>query len=263
MTQAKEKTIKDAVKDRYGSLARKASQGEAGSCWDSGAPCGEPSPYDSDTWTPDKIYSQTEIDALPDTVTAAAAGCGNPTALTELKTGETVLDLGSGGGIDCFLARQQVGPEGHVIGLDMTTDMINLARGNAEKLGYDNVEFRQGEMENMPVDDSSVDMIISNCVINLSPDKDTVFAEAFRVLKPGGRLCVSDIVLEGQLPDDIRTSLEQWVGCIAGALIKDDYLQQMRNAGFSPVQVVEQSDYASEVEGGDKVLSVTIKAEKP
>ena len=263
MTQAKEKTIKDAVKERYGSLARKASQEQATSCCGGDTSCGATSPYDSDVWTPTKLYSQSEIDVLPDTVTAASAGCGNPTALTEVKAGETVLDLGSGGGIDCFLAREQVGPEGHVIGLDMTTDMIDLARSNAVKLHYDNVEFRQGEMENMPVDDASINMIISNCVINLSPDKDAVFAEAFRVLKSGGRLCVSDIVLEGRLPDEVRTSLEQWVGCIAGALVKDDYLQRMRNAGFSPVEVVEQKDYSADVEGGDKILSVTIKAQKP
>lgn len=263
MTQAKEKTIKDAVKERYGSLARKASQEQTASCCGGATSCGSTSGQDSDVWTPTQIYSQSEITALPDTVTAASAGCGNPTALSELKPGETVLDLGSGGGIDCFLAREQVGPEGHVIGLDMTTDMINLARSNAMKLGYDNVEFRQGEMEDMPIDDASVDMTISNCVINLSPDKDAVFKEAFRVLKPGGRLCVSDIVLEGQLPLEVRASLEQWVGCIAGALVKEDYLQRMRNAGFSPVEIVEQKDYSTDVEGGDKILSVTIKAQKP
>ena len=170
---------------------------------------------------------------LPDSVTQASAGCGNPTAIAGLRPGEVVLDLGSGGGIDCFLAARKVGPTGHVIGVDMTPEMISLARRNKAKLGLDNVEFRLGEMEHMPVADGSVDVIISNCVINLAPDKDPVFAESYRVLKPGGRMSVSDIVTYGELPDLLRRSLEAWAGCLAGALDEDAYLDKMRSAGLS------------------------------
>jgi SAM-dependent methyltransferase len=175
-------------------------------------------------------------------VTGASAGCGNPIAIAELQPGEVVLDLGSGGGIDCFLAARQVGPEGRVIGLDMTPDMIKLARRNARKLGTQNVDFRFGEMEDMPLPDESVDVIISNCVINLSPDKDAVFGEAFRVLRPGGRLNVSDIVVNGELPQAIRTRLDAWAGCIAGALEESDYLGRIRAAGFERVEVLSR-DY--------------------
>lgn len=255
MTQKSADTIKQAVKEQYGKLARRADAGASDSC------CGiNPS---QDVYEASKIYSQSELESLPETVTAASAGCGNPTAISELRTGQTVLDLGSGGGIDCFLARQKVGPQGQVIGLDMTQDMIKLAQKNAETLGYANVEFRQGEMEDMPIEDSSVDVIISNCVINLSPDKDAVFKEAFRVLKPGGRLSVSDIVLTGPLPQGVRESLEQWVGCISGALIKENYIQKIEAAGFPTVEVVEEKDYSAQVEGGDKILSITLKALKP
>ena len=257
MTQRSADTIKQAVKERYGELARKAGDSMEVSC------CGGTATSQEETNEAARLYTQSELERLPDTVTAASAGCGNPTAISELTPGQTVLDLGSGGGIDCFLARQKVGPQGRVIGLDMTQDMIKLARKNAETLGYTNVEFRQGEMEDMPIEDSSVDVIISNCVINLSPDKNAVFKEAFRVLKPGGRLCVSDIVLTGPLPQGVRESLEQWVGCIAGALIKEDYIQRIEAAGFSKVEMVEEKDYSTQVEGGDKILSITLKALKP
>jgi SAM-dependent methyltransferase len=171
-------------------------------------------------------------------------GCGNPLAIAGLQPGEVVLDLGSGGGIDCFLAAKQVGPEGRVIGLDMTPDMIRLARRNAKKMGARDVDFRFGEMEDMPLADQSVDVIISNCVINLSPDKDAVLAEAYRVLRSGGRLCVSDIVVDRDLPRSMRSSLDAWAGCIAGALDEPLYLGKIRAAGFEEVEVLSR-DYMS------------------
>jgi arsenite methyltransferase len=190
-----------------------------------------------------RFYSADELEDLPDSVTDASLGCGNPLAIAELRPGEVVLDLGSGGGIDCFLAAKRVGPEGKVIGLDMTPDMIKLARRNAKKLNAQNVDFRFGEMEDMPLPEESVDVVISNCVINLSPDKDAVFGEAYRVLRPGGRLSVSDIVVDGQLPAPIRENLNAWAGCIAGALDESDYLDKIRAAGFEDVQVLSR-DYA-------------------
>jgi SAM-dependent methyltransferase len=173
-------------------------------------------------------------------VTEASLGCGNPLAIASLQPGEVVLDLGSGGGIDCFLAARKVGPGGRVIGLDMTPDMIKLARGNAKKLGVTNVDFRFGEMEDMPLPDGSVDVIISNCVVNLSPDKDAVFREAHRVLRPGGRLSISDIVVDGDLPQFIRSRLDAWAGCIAGALDERVYLGKIRAAGFERVEVLSR-----------------------
>jgi len=181
---------------------------------------------------------------LPDSVTEASLGCGNPLAIAGLQPGEVVLDLGSGGGIDCFLAAKRVGPEGRVIGLDMTPDMIKLARRNAKKIGATNVDFRYGKMEDMPLPDGSVDVIISNCVINLSPDKDAVFQEAYRVLRPGGRLSVSDVVVDGELPPSIRERLDAWAGCIAGALDETVYLEKIGAAGFERVEVVSR-DYAN------------------
>ena len=178
-----------------------------------------------------------ELTGLPESVTGMSLGCGNPTAIAELRPGEVVLDLGAGGGIDCFLAARQVGPEGRVIGLDMTPEMVRLARRNAKELGVENVDFRYGEMEEMPLPDRSVDVIISNCVINLSPDKDAVFGEAFRVLRPGGRMSISDIVVDGELPQAIRSRLDAWAGCIAGALDEADYLSRIRAAGFEGVEI--------------------------
>jgi SAM-dependent methyltransferase len=186
------------------------------------------------------LYPAAEIADLPDSVTDVSLGCGNPTAIAELKPGEVVLDLGSGGGIDCFLAAKKVGPQGRVIGLDMTPDMIKLAQRNAKKVGAWNVEFRLGEMEDMPLPDRSVDVIISNCVINLSPDKDAVFSEAFRVLRPGGRMTVSDIVLYGELPPSLRDRLDVWASCVAGALEETDYLDKLRAAGFEGTDVLSR-----------------------
>jgi SAM-dependent methyltransferase len=179
---------------------------------------------------------------LPASVTGASLGCGNPTAIADLKPGEVVLDLGSGGGIDCFLAAQKVGPTGRVIGLDMTPDMLKLAQHNAKLMHADNVEFRFGEMEDIPLPDASVDVIISNCVINLSTDKDSVFGEAYRVLRPGGRMMVSDMVVERELPPAIRGRLDAWASCVAGALSEPDYLARIRTAGFQKVEV-ESRDY--------------------
>ena len=173
-------------------------------------------------------------------MTEASLGCGNPLAIAELQQGEVVLDLGSGGGIDCFLAARQVGPAGQVIGLDMTPDMIKLARRNARQMGVTNVDFRFGEMEEIPLPDESVDVVISNCVINLSPDKDAVFGEVYRTLRPGGRLSVSDIVTDGELPPSIRSRLDAWAACVAGALSETAYLAKMRAAGFEQVEVLSR-----------------------
>ena len=206
-------TIKDAVKQRYGLAARSVLAGERGSCGcgTGGGGCGC-DPVSSD------LYDSAETAALPENAVLASLGCGNPTALAELHPGETVLDLGSGGGIDVLLSARGVGPTGKVYGLDMTEEMLDLARANQRAAGVTNVEFLKGEIETIPLPDASVDVIISNCVINLSADKRRVLAEAFRVLKPGGRFAVSDVVVRGEVPADVRRSMELWVGCVAGAL---------------------------------------------
>jgi len=189
-------------------------------------------------------------------------GCGNPVALASLKKGEVVLDLGSGAGFDAFLAANQVGETGRVIGVDMTPEMLEAARGNAEKGGYKNVEFRLGEIENLPVDDSSIDVIISNCVINLSPDKAAVFKEAYRVLKPGGKLMVSDIVLLGELPESVRNSPEAYVSCIAGASMKSDYMKMIKNAGFKNVKAVNSPELRKAKEDKQVIFSIKVQAIK-
>jgi len=191
----------------------------------------------------ERFYSSEELGGLPETVTGASLGCGNPIAIAGLQPGEVVLDLGSGGGIDCFLAARVVGPQGKVIGLDMTPDMIRLAQANAKKVGATNVEFRFGEMEDIPLPDASVDVVISNCVVNLSPDKDAVFQEVYRVLRPGGRISISDIVVDGDLPQAIRSRLDAWAGCVAGALDEGIYLDKIRAAGFGGIEVVSR-EYA-------------------
>ena len=204
--------------------------GEESCCGPTAAPAEETS-----SWA-DKLYTAEELGTLPEEVSELSLGCGNPTAIAELRPGEAVLDLGSGGGLDCFLAAQQVGPKGRAVGLDMTDDMLALARRNLAKVGATNVEFHKGEMEAMPVPDTSVDVIISNCVINLSSDKDAVLSEAFRVLKPGGTFAVSDVVVRGNVPAEIRHSMELWVGCIAGALEVGDYVAKLEAAGFAAIQ---------------------------
>ncbi|HUT16309.1 MAG TPA: arsenite methyltransferase [Anaerolineae bacterium] len=204
--------------------------------------CSAPSgPANEMTDTATRFYSDQELADLPESVTNVSLGCGNPTAIAEINPGEVVLDLGSGGGIDCFLAAKKVGPEGRVIGLDMTPDMIKLARRNARKMGVTNVEFRFGEMEDIPLPDQSVDVIISNCVVNLSPDKSAVFGEAYRVLRPSGRVMVSDIVIQGELPRSVRDRLDAWAACVAGALDESDYLSKIRAAGFEDVEVLSRS----------------------
>jgi SAM-dependent methyltransferase len=247
--------IKEAVRESYGSIARKFVQerGPASCCGPSTAAvstaCCPSEEQDScgqtvdSTCTGSRFYSVEELANLPTSVTDASLGCGNPIAIAELQPGEVVLDLGSGGGIDCFLAAKMVGEEGRVIGLDMTPDMIRLARRNAKEIGASNVEFRFGEMEDIPQPNESVDVIISNCVINLSPDKDAVFAEAYRVLKPGGRLSVSDIVVDGDLPSAIRQRLDAWAGCIAGALDEKVYLEKIQSAGFEQIDVVSREPW--------------------
>ena len=189
-------------------------------------------------------------------------GCGNPVALADLKEGETVLDLGSGAGVDVFLAAKKVGGKGFVIGVDMTEDMVKKAKDNAKKYRYKNVEFRLGEIENLPVEDNSVDVIISNCVINLSTDKLKTFKEAYRVLKPGGRMMVSDLVTEGPVPDAVKKDFELWTGCIAGALEKEDYLNRIKEAGFKDINIVEENTWQDDKINVD-VASIKLMAIKP
>lgn len=223
-----------------------------------------------------KLYEDPDVGELPEDVTSISLGCGDPVSLAALRRGQIVLDLGSGGGIDCFLAGKKVGAEGHVIGVDMTPEMIDRARANCQKLGAENVEFRLGEIEHLPVADRSVDVVISNCVINLSPDKGQVFREIHRVLKPGGRMAVSDIVTDGDLPSEIKTDLSAWAGCVAGALDIQDYLELIRqaglvNAGYTPVyfdegviaESAENMKKAADIETLRKtIFSARITAEK-
>lgn len=206
-------------------------------------------------------YSDEDLNAVPDGANLGL-GCGNPVALASLKEGETVLDLGSGAGFDAFLAAKKVGSEGKVIGVDMTPEMIEKARENAKKGGYENVEFRLGEIENLPTGDNSVDAIISNCVINLSPDKKSVFNEAYRVLKPGGRLMVSDIVLLKELPEFVKNSVEAYIGCLSGAILKDEYIGAIEEAGFRDVNIVDESTYPVKFLANDATATAIIKGLK-
>jgi arsenite methyltransferase len=224
--------IKEVVKEKYGEAARRVSTGTGSSCCGASACCGaEVDPITRD------LYEAAQTSVLPEEAVKASLGCGNPTALAELKPGEVVLDLGSGGGIDVLLSARRVGLAGKAYGLDMTDDMLALARENQKKSGITNVEFLRGEIENIPLPANSVDVIISNCVINLSPDKDRVLREAFRVLKPGGRFAVSDVVVRGEVPAEIQKSLLLWVGCIAGALRDTDYVGKLEAAGFESVSI--------------------------
>ncbi|MFP5266847.1 MAG: arsenite methyltransferase [Acidobacteriota bacterium] len=223
-------TVQEQVKAKYGSAARAvAESGSVQACCDPGLRCCDPITAN--------LYSTDEKGRIPEKAALASLGCGNPTALIELHPGETVLDLGSGGGIDVLLSAQRVGPTGKAYGLDMTEEMLALARANQRHAGVTNVEFLKGEIENIPLPDRSVDVIISNCVINLSADKDRVLSEAFRVLKPGGRFAVSDVVTRGSVPDQVRQSMLLWVGCIAGALEENEYVDKLVKAGFTNVSV--------------------------
>jgi arsenite methyltransferase len=232
--------LKEIVREKYGEAAKRAALGEKSSCCasseGSSGCCGTHESSCGDPIT-SNLYDEAEKGSLPDTAVRASLGCGNPTALAELRAGETVLDLGSGGGIDVLLSARRVGPSGKAYGLDMTDEMLALARKNQAEAGVTNVEFLKGEIEAIPLPDASVDVIISNCVINLSGDKDRVIAEAFRVLKPGGRFAVSDVVVRGSVPEAIRKSVELWVGCVAGALEESEYVEKLERAGFTAVGV--------------------------
>lgn len=269
MTDDKRPDIKDVVRDKYGRIALRVAEG-------SGACCG---PTSCDPITGD-LYSAREAAGLPEAALAASLGCGNPTALAALAPGEVVLDLGSGGGVDVLLSARRVGAGGKAYGLDMTDEMLALARANAAKAGVTNVEFLKGEIEAIPLPPDSVDVVISNCVINLSTDKDRVLAEAFRVLRPGGRFAVSDIVVRGAMPLAVRRNVELWIGCVAGALDEADYRAKLAAAGFAdidiePTRVYRAADarefltaagldadaLAPVVDG--KVMSAFVRARKP
>jgi SAM-dependent methyltransferase len=270
--------VKEAVKEKYGQAALRVAPGSGGArCGAAPSSCRGPESADP---VSSGLYDERQKSGLPEAAVLASLGCGNPVALAELKPGETVLDLGSGGGIDVLLSAKRVGPTGKAYGLDMTGEMLALARENQRKAGVENAEFLEGEIERIPLPDNSVDVIISNCVINLSADKDGVLAEAIRVLRPGGRFAVSDVVVRGEVPADIRHSVELWVGCIAGALEEAEYVRKLARAGFVDIGVeptrvyrVEEAREFLAAEGIDvdamaplvegKFMSAFIRARKP
>ncbi len=260
----KDEKIKEVVREGYARIARRGSS----CCVPANSCCGGP---DTAQDIGKKIgYTEDELKAVPEGANLGL-GCGNPVALASLKEGETVLDLGAGAGFDAFLAADRVGKSGKVIGVDMTPEMVEKARENAEKGTYGNVEFRLGEIENLPLADNSVDVVISNCVINLSPDKGRVFGEAFRVLRPGGRLMISDVVLLEELPGPIKDSIEAYIGCLSGAIMKDTYIQLIKNAGFEEVSVVGETSFGIECmlndptakEIASSVVSIKVQGIKP
>ncbi len=267
--------LKEVVKEKYGEAARRVTNGGANGC------CGGAALLDGccDPIT-SNLYDAGQSGQIPEEALKASLGCGNPTALAQLNAGETVLDLGSGGGIDVLLSARRVGPTGKAYGLDMTDDMLALARENQRRAGAENVEFLKGEIEHIPLPDGSVDVIISNCVINLSSDKDRVLREAFRVLRPGGRLAVSDVVVRGEVPGEIRRSMELWVGCVAGAMQDSEYADKLARAGFTdiamePTRVYDIEDARAFLSNqgvdvdamaevvADKFMSAFIRATKP
>ena len=266
--------IKDIVREKYGQAALRAAAGEGSSCCGGSAGCGTTDPITTD------LYEAAQVSGLPAEAVLASLGCGNPTALAELEPGQVVLDLGSGGGIDVLLSARRVGPTGKAYGLDMTDEMLALARSNQARAGVSNVEFLKGDIEHIPLPDESVDVIISNCVINLAADKRKVFAEAFRVLKPGGRFAVSDVVVRGEVPQAVRRSMELWVGCVAGALEERQFESWLREAGFEhptlePTRVYKLEDarqflaeagldpdaVAADIDG--KFMAAFVRATKP
>jgi arsenite methyltransferase len=266
---ATEKEIKERVGEHYAELARQAAQqANTGCCSPQPSCC---SPAESQVVNPisGQIYAPEDLKDLPLEAVLASAGCGNPVALAELHPGEVVLDLGSGGGIDVLLSARRVGPAGKAYGLDMVDEMLELARQNQQKAGIENVEFLKGEMEDIPLPDDSVDVIISNCVVNLSPDKDSVLREAYRVLKPGGRLAVSDIVYRGGMPEELRRSLEMWAGCLAGSLEESEYVVKLKTAGFQDVGVEvtrvwkEEDLRGTQIEGAVDSLSLEARQALP
>ncbi len=270
------KPVQEAVRERYAKAALQVVQEGVSSCCSTQTGCCAES---ADPIT-GGLYSENETAVLPETAVAASLGCGNPTAMAELKPGETVLDLGSGGGIDVLLSARRVGPEGKAYGLDMTDEMLELARENQRKAGVENAEFLKGEIENIPLPDASVDVVISNCVINLSADKDRVLREVFRVLRRGGRLAVADVVVRGEVPLEIRRNIELWAGCIAGALEENEYRVKLESAGFVDISIEPYRVYniddarqflaeagvdveaAAEAAAG-KFMSAYVKARKP
>jgi arsenite methyltransferase len=273
--------VKEIVQEKYGEAARRvrAGAGLPADCCSKTSCCEGAAASSCDPITSD-LYDEAQKDSVPEKAMLASLGCGNPTALAELKPGETVLDLGSGGGIDVLLSAKRVGPTGKAYGLDMTDGMLALAEENKRKSGLTNVAFLKGEIENIPLPDNSVDVIISNCVINLSGDKDKVFREALRVLKPGGRFAVSDVVVRGDVPAEVRKSMELWVGCIAGALEEMDYVKRLAKAGFDAIDIEPTRVYSIEDarqfltgEGldvdavaplvQDKFMSAFVRAKKP
>ncbi len=231
--------IKTIVKERYGEAALRVSS-KQGSCCGGSSILSQKDPITSD------LYEGQQVREIPEEALQASLGCGNPTALASLSPGEIVLDLGSGGGIDVLLSARRVGPTGKAFGLDMTDPMLELARENQRKSGLTNVEFLKGDIENIPLPDHSVDVIISNCVINLAADKNRVLREAFRVLRPGGRLAVSDVVVRGEVPQEIRRNMELWIGCVAGALQESEYLEKLTQAGFEDIQIQPTRIYQGE-----------------
>jgi SAM-dependent methyltransferase len=238
--------IKDVVREKYGQAALRVLSGDKGSCCGSSGCGSEASVLGAVDPITVNLYDAKQTGDLPAEAVQASLGCGNPTMLAQLEPGQVVLDLGSGGGIDVLLSAKRVGPTGKAYGLDMTDEMLALARKNQQKAGLTNVEFLKGEIEAIPLPDNTVDVIISNCVINLSADKDRVLAEAFRVLKPGGRFAVSDVVVRGEVPAEIRRSVELWVGCLSGALDEDDYLAKLARAGFEDVSIEPTRVYSVE-----------------
>lgn len=268
--------IKTAVQEKYGAAAKRAASGQGTAC------CGTSPASAIEGCDPitSNLYGEGEAGSVPEAALRASLGCGNPTALAKLEPGETVLDLGSGGGIDVLLSARRVGPTGKAYGLDMTDEMLALAEENKRKSGLTNVEFLKGEIENIPLPDNSVDVIVSNCVINLSGDKDRVLREAFRVLKPGGRFAISDVVVRGEVPQEIRKSMELWVGCVAGALSDTEYQQKLAAAGFESIDIeatrvykiddareflraagIDAESVAPKVQ--DKFISAFVRAKKP
>jgi arsenite methyltransferase len=267
-------SIKDIVKEKYGEAARRATTGGSACCGGASAIAGAKDPITSN------LYDASQTLGLPAAAVSASLGCGNPTALAELREGETVLDLGSGGGIDVLLSARRVGPAGKVYGLDMTDDMLALARENQRMAGVANAEFLKGELESIPLPSATVDVIISNCVVNLSADKDRALAEAFRVLKPGGRFAVSDVVVRGAVPAEVRRNVELWIGCLAGALEEREFEAKLKKAGFGDVSItptriytiedardflsaagIDADDMAPLVDG--KFMSAFVRATKP
>ncbi|MBN1680707.1 MAG: arsenite methyltransferase [Anaerolineae bacterium] len=261
MAQIKIDTIHDAVQEHYGSIVERVQQSQASSC------CGDSSQSAAaDCECSSTLYDPQLLENLPVDVTGLSLGCGDPVTIAALNPGETVLDLGSGGGIDCFLAAKQVGESGYVIGVDMTPQMLAKANANKVKMGVENVEFRKGYIEDLPVKDNTIDVMISNCVINLSPDKAAVFADVFRVLKPGGRMSISDIVTEGDFSPELQANMDSWAECVSGAIDAEQYAGLIREAGFVNIEVVDKvgaEEIIERKDGMPRIYSARITAYKP